>query len=273
MFDFKRLFLAFSTLLCIVLFLPSCAKKESRINRDKLKFEEYKEKIAKSFDQKDKRSAMIYLEKLIGYYPERADVEHYRLALADLYYELGNRHSDKEYLAMAAKLYQRFYKRNPSSDKTEYASYQRILSNFKQTNKIDCDCSSYEKTINLCKNHLEKPFFKGGKFEKDVRDIKYTCECHLIDKEEYVFKNSLRADQLETAKSRLKYLEDTYLPTHPDLVPRIAYLHCKLALKLKDKTAAEEKARFLEDQFKDSEFPKMARNLIARKELENRLFL
>lgn len=273
MSDFKR-FSSFSLLIIILLALPNCAKKEEGILKDsKLKFEDYKDKVAKSFEKKDKSLAVVYLEKMISHYPESPNIERYRLALSDLYYEEGLRRSDDEYLTRAEKNYKRFYKLNPSDPKTEYASYQRILSKFKQEHKVECDCTGYEKIIKLCKKHLENQLFKGGKFEKDVRDIKYTCESLLIDKEEYVFKNALRADQLETAKSRLKYLEDTYLPTNPELAPRIAYLHCKLALKLKDKVAADNKLKYLQENHKDSEFTVMAVNLLTRKDIESRFFL
>lgn len=273
MFRFK-MFSVNIILLMVILFLPNCAKKEGIPNKNqKLKFEEYKTKIAKSFEKNDKEIAMLYLEKIIEHYPERVDVENYRLALADLYYEMGKKNFDNEYLSRAGRLYKRFCKLNPSDSRTEYASYQMIRCQLDQANKIDCDCSSYEKTLKLCKKHLEKPFFKNGKFVKDIKDIKYTCERLLIDKEVYVFNHSIRNNQLNTAKSRIQYLEETYLPTHPDLVPRIAYMHCKLALETKDKVSAEDKLRFLQDKFKESEFTKMAQNLIIRKDIENRIFL
>ena len=75
----------------------------------------------------------------------------------------------------------------------------------------------------------------------------------------------MRQDKLKSAKSRLMYAKENYLGKHPDLEPQLVYLECKVARKEKADDLMAEKVAYLHQRYPDSDFTKLAGNLLERK--------
>jgi outer membrane assembly lipoprotein YfiO len=247
--------LKFSSLLFIV-FFAGCSKQRDREEKE-LSYSVLQEK-AKNFTEAGKKGeASRILAVLVDRYPEHKDISDHRIALADLYY-------DRFIYDLSEEQYRKYYEANPS--KGEYASYKSIRSLFNQTLTIDRDPTIINKTIIRCKDHLAQQVYISGPNAHDVRDILYTCERKLVDREIYTFNFYLQHDKVKSAERRMKDIEKK-ASGHKDLEPQLLFLKSKLAMKKKDKPQAEKLATTLADNFSTSEYADMTQRLVYKKEL------
>jgi len=239
-----------------VTFLAGCSKQRQQEERD-LSYDVLSEKSQKFVEVGRKGDASRVLATLVERYPEHKDISDHRLALADLYYDRG-------VYELAEEQYRKYCEANPS--KGEAASYKAIRSLFNQTLTIDRDPTPINKTITRCKEHLAQAIYAQGPNAADVKDILYTCERKLIDREMYTFNFYLQHDKLTSAEHRMKDVEKK-AAGHKDLEPQVLFLKSKLALKKKDKEQAEQIAQQLVENFSTSEYAEMAQRLVHKKEL------
>jgi outer membrane assembly lipoprotein YfiO len=237
--------------------LGGCGKQETP--KEEMAFNELKEKVVAELDGKKTERAVEYLEQMINRFPESPDIAEYKLMLADLYLKTGS-------LDAAYKLYKNYNKMYPGEIKAEYAIYKAILSRFYQTLKIShqCDQSDTEKTLTLCHSYMDNPMYH--EYRGDVKDIHYTCERRLIDKEVYVFNSYLvqsrnRPDRLKSAQNRIKYLKERFLPNHKTLEPQLLFLECKLAQRQNDDQKLNDTVESLINDHNGSQFTRMAMGL------------
>lgn len=244
--------------------LSGCGKERKEKKIKAMTFQDHKEKVVAALKGKKRSETIPHLERMIEEYPEDQHVSEYRLTLADLYFEEGKKYFDHEPLQAAYNLYKKFYTFNPSDPKAEYASYKAILATFYQTNRIECDSLSYDKAVTLCKKHLQKPEFQKGYYCSDVRDVLYTCERKLIDKEIYIFNSNLRQGKEEGAAYILERITQQYSSEHTDLEPRLKYLAFKLARYKEEKDNVQGILKELEEYYPDSEYTLMAQNALHK---------
>ena len=247
----------FSLLVVLAFLLGGCAKKSE--NSGQPSFDELKNRAIAAMEHKKNEVAILQFEQMLMLYPENQDVFEFKLMLADLYLKTGR-------LDMAYKLYRNYSKMYPSDIKAEYANYKSILSKFYQTLKVskDCDDTDAHKTVKRCKNYLGNPVF--AQFRDDVRDVQYTCERRLIDKEVYVFNTYVRRGQLQSAKNRIDYLRTTFLPNHPKLAAQLLFMESKVAKRQKDDSLLREKIETLITDYPDSQYTRMAQGLLSSKQ-------
>ena len=252
-----------------VILLPACGKNQGEkpdlATQAQANFAEYEGKVSAAVEKSHKRATQEHLQALINEFPDDQRTAEYRLRLADLYFDEGKRHFDNDALQAAYDLYHRFYTLSPSDERAEYASYRAILSRFYQTHRIDCDTRHIENALKGAKDHLDRSEYVKKAYHKDVRDIVYTCERKLIDKELYVFKAYMRQGKVKSADARLAYVREHYLERHPELEARLVYLECKLLRAKKDEDWIPEKVAFLKQHHADSEFTVLAQNLLNKK--------
>lgn len=243
-------------LLAGLFLLSGCGKIEKK--PEEMSFNELKEKITESLEKNKRDVAIPHLEQLIAQYPENQDIFEYKFILADLYMKVGR-------LEEAHLLYKNYTKFYPSEARAEQAHYKSILSKFYQTLKIskDCDDTDTQHTIKQCRSYLGNNSFK--QYRSDVRDIQYTCERRLIDKEVYVFNTYLRRKKFQSAQNRIDYLKTTFLEKHPTLEAHILYLESKLAHKKKEMPVVKEKVEVLFAKYPESRFTKMAHSMVNKK--------
>lgn len=253
---FKRFRFYLLPLFAVLLFLGGCAKHEKK--PEDMSFDDLKNKSMALLDKKKDYDAIVYLEQLISQHPENQYIFEYKFILADLYLKVGR-------LEEAYGLYKHYTELYPSEKKAEEAHYKSILSKFYQTLKVSksCDDSDTQQTVNRCKLYLSNDSYSNHK--NDVRDIKYTCERRLIDKEIYVFNTYLRRKKFNSAQNRISYLREKFLNNHPDLEDQILFLESKLAHKQKDSKLANEKIKVLATKYPESRFTRMAHNMISNK--------
>jgi outer membrane assembly lipoprotein YfiO len=253
----------FFAIIFLLFLLPHCAKEEKKV--EDMNFEELKKKTLSALDLKKDELAIECLERLIAQNPDNQNIAEYKLMLADLYFNSGN-------LPSAYQLYEHYKEFYPSDQKAEFATYRAILSKFYQTLRIECDQRDTEQTMTLCDQYTANPTYQ--EYEKDVIDIRNTCQRKIIDKEVYVFNQYLkegkkrsgnkREAKFDAARTRLKYLHDTYLEKDPTLQARLTFLECKLDQAEKKDEALKQKVEFLVDQYPNSHFTKMAQRLIGK---------
>lgn len=247
----------FSLIFVVALVLfAGCSKREKK--PENMEFEELRDKATSLVERNRKNQAIVCLEQLIAQYPENQDIFEYKFILADLYLKVGR-------LEEAYELYKHYTEFYPSEDRAEEAHYKSVLSKFYQTLKIskDCDDTDARNTVKRCEAYLKNDRF--GQYKNDVRDIKYTCERRLIDKEIYVFDTYLRRKKFQSAQKRIDYLRTTFLEKHPALEAQILFLEGKLANKQKNGNLAEQKLEELFNKYPESRFTKMAYSMIAGK--------
>ncbi|MFH0898500.1 MAG: outer membrane protein assembly factor BamD [bacterium] len=237
-----------------LLLLASCAKKTTK-SKEEMGFDELKKNALVGLEQKKYDRAAEYLEKIVSKFPEHPDTPQHKLTLADTYFKMENYPS-------AERLYSHYSNYYPSDLKAEYAQYKAIRAQFYQTLRTDCDQTSTEQTISLCKRYRENPTFT--KYGKDVQEIQNTCEHKLINKEIYVYNFYLKHKEYAAAQGRLNYLKDNYLTQKKSLEPRVLYLECKLAQKQKKATILEEKLEQLVSKYPKSQYTRMAQSLATR---------
>ena len=241
-------------LLALVIF-SGCGRKLHDKPVEKMSFDELKKSAITALDEKQKRTAIMYLEHMVGQYCDDQNIASYKLLLADLYYQLRRYHESYE-------LYSHFYELYPSDIKVEYAFYRTILSKYKQRSPYDCDSTVTEKTLGLCDEYLQNDRYI--RYKKDIADLKGTCSKKLIDKEVYIFNNYLHRHQFKSAKNRLKYLREAYLPNYSYLEPQLLYLEGKLARYKKEYELVHEKVAMLVEKFPETRFARMARGLVKK---------
>lgn len=243
--------------LCAALALfAGCGKKVQK--PEEMAFDDLKTNALALIDKNKNSGAIAYLELLVSQYPEHQDIFEYKFVLADLYLKVGR-------LEEAYSLYNHYTQMYPSESKAEDAHYKSILATFYQTLKVSkkCDDSDTLRTIAHCKAYITNKSFR--KHDNDVRDIKSTCERRLIDKEIYVFNTYLRRKKYNSAKNRVAYLRETFLPDNPAIEAQILYLESKLAHKQSDGELAKNKAETLLTKYPESRFTKMAHSMISSK--------
>ena len=230
-----------------------CGKRVQK--PEEMSFAELKTKALHFIERKKHDNAIAHLEQLIAKYPEQQDVFEYKFMLADLYLKVGR-------LEEAHSMYQHYTKMYPSEARAESASYKALLSKFYQTLKVNkrCDDSDTQSTLKQCEFYLSNLLYTEHR--KDVKDIQYTCERRLIDKEIYVFNSYLRRDQFQSALNRIEYLRETFLAKHPVLEAQLLYLEGKLAHKQNDGALAKKKVETLVSKYPESRFTKLAHHMV-----------
>jgi outer membrane assembly lipoprotein YfiO len=239
-----------------VLFFAGCGKAPK--HPEHMNFDELKKEAVALIDKKKDGDAIPFLERIIAQYPENQDIFEYKFMLADLYMKTGR-------LDEAYKLYKHYTKFYPAEVKAEDAHYKSILAKFYQTLKVskDCDDTETKKALNRCKSYLKTTSYE--KHRDEVKDIQYTCERRLIDKEVYVFNTYLKRKKYQSAQNRIEFLRKEYLPKHPQLEAQVLYLESALAHKQKHYDVEKQKVETLFDKFPESRFTKMAQNMITSK--------
>ena len=236
--------------------ISGCAKQQKE-PKD-MSLEELREKITTALDSKKSHYAIEPLEQVIMKYPEHQDLGEYKIILADLYLKVGR-------LEEAYKLFKNYTKYYPSDKRAEESHYKSVLSKFYQTLKVSksCDDSYTQKTIQRCKTYLSNPYY--AQYKGDIRDIQYTCERRLIDKEIYVFNTYVRKGKFQSAQNRIDYLKENYLPKHNFLEAQLLYLEGRLAKEQKNTELVKEKAKQLANNFPDSQYTRQAQGLLNTK--------
>ena len=246
----------FSLIAVVVVLFAGCSKRSNE--KEDMNFEELKAMAITEFSGKKSEKAITYLEEMVSRFPERRDISQYKIMLADLYLNDGS-------LDAAYELYKNYSTMYPGDSKAEYATYRTILAKFYKTLKVSskCDQTDTEITLVLCKDYLKEPTFY--EYQDDVKDINYTCERRLIDKEVYVFNSYLRKKKFKSAQNRLNYLQNTFLKKHQSLEPQILFLECRLAHKQNDEEALRGKVDTLMQKFNDSQYTRMAMGIVDKK--------
>lgn len=247
----RRLVSFFMT--CSLVLLVACAKQQ-QTEEQALSFDVLAEKSRMLIDQKKNSEAIRVLSTLIERYPEHKDVSDYRLRLADLFYNRG------EY-EQADKQYRKYKEVNPS--RGEYASYHSILCKFNQTFTIDRDPTPLQKTIQRCKKHLDHPIYGAGETAHDVKDILYTAQRKVIDREIHTFDTYLDLNKTSSAEQRLRDIEKQ-ASAHQDLQPRLFLLKTKLALSKEDVEGAQHHVNHLAKHYPSSLYTDMAQRLLKK---------
>ena len=98
-----------------------------------------------------------------------------------------------------------------------------------------------------------------------MKDILYTAEKKLIDREVHTFNFYLDNAQYASAENRLKEL-NKFVPEHEELPARILYLRAKLDLQQNNVDQAHEHLKTLVTSFPQSQFTDMTQQLIANNE-------
>lgn len=243
-------------MLAVLLIASGCGK--SKKQPQDMSFEELKVEALANVNGKNSDVSISCLEQMIAKYPEHQDIFEYKFMLAELYLKVGR-------LDEAYSLYKNYTEFCPADARAEEAHYKSVLSKFYQTLKVSksCDDSDTAKTLKRCKDYLANNSY--SKYAEDVRDIQYTCERRLIDKEIYVFDTYLRQSKFQSAQKRLADLRETYLPKHPGLEAQILYLESKLAHTQKNAALVQEKVGVLLEKYPESRFTKMAHGLAESK--------
>jgi outer membrane protein assembly factor BamD len=242
-----------------VLFI-SCAKDTPQRKKDDDSFEGLRSQAEGYLDKNKKPLAVQSLEKMMEMYPENSEISKHRLSLADLYF------AKKEY-ASAYNCYRNFYKKNPSDPKADYASYRSVLCKFYQTFGIKRDPTNIKKTIKRCEKHLAENNFLDTKYDREIKDIKYTCNKMLVDREIYIFNFYLRKKKYKSAKNRLKYIREEFSSKYPHMEPQILYLESKLAKIQKQDDVVKQNAQILAKNYPDSHFGDMTKHLLEKRKL------
>ncbi len=170
-----------------------------------------------AYDTGDYYEASKKFEELLNNYPFSPQAMLAELKGADCHYFMGNY---KEALV----LYQGFDERYPTNEAAPYVAYQIAMCSYKQIDTIDRDTSNATKAIRdftkLIKAHPQSPYVPEAKAR-----ISAATE-FLVNHEYLVVEFYLRTDRLVDAKTRLKYLINTY----PDaaITPRAKELLAKL---------------------------------------------
>lgn len=266
---YKKIIYKKITVISLVVLISGCGKKSPQeLALEPKSVGEFKNRISKAEAPGLKRA---YLEKMIEKYPEDQDISTYRLSLADIYFEDGKKNCDNGLLETAHDLYRKFYKLNPGDKNAEYARFRAILSVFHQADNIENDTTQYQTAIKKCNKYLSL-INNGikGKFELDVKDVLYTCERKLIDKDIYVFNSYVKQGKLESAQKRIDGLKKEFLSKHPDLEPKIKYLECKLACYKNDMENAKEISDSLKEIYPESHYAKLAQDRIDK--TQNNIF-
>jgi outer membrane assembly lipoprotein YfiO len=234
-----------------VLLICGCAKQKSK---DDLTFDELKSNVKTALKHKQYNDAANTLETIISRFSDHPDIAKYKLALAQAYFKIGR-------FPSAYELYNHYNQFYPSDKNAENAKYRAVKSMFYQTLKMDCDQTTTIETTKLCDEYLQNPYYK--KYQNEIRDILYTCQQKLINKEIYVFNFYLNKGKYQAAHSRLKYLEKEYLPKDKNLEARLLYLKCQLAKKEKNNNSLNESLIKLSHDYPESKYSQMAKSLVA----------
>lgn len=235
-----------------ILTLSSCAKQR---NKEEMNFEELSSKTTAFLEKKKYDNAAEMLEEIIARFPDRDNIHHYKLLLADTYFKL-NKH------ASACQMYDHYNNYYPSDEKAEYAKYQAVLSQFYQTLRTDCDQTPTEETIKLCSSYLQNKDY--NKYRKDIQDILNTCEHKLFNKEIYVFNFYLKQGKYDSARNRLNYIKNNFLTKKQSIEPQILFLECKLAQKENNRQSMQSYLEKLSLKYPESQYTRMSQTLAKR---------
>jgi outer membrane protein assembly factor BamD len=211
--------LLFATLLTFS--LSGCSTMKSWFGMDdeeiQVPVETLAAKGAEAYSVGDYREAAKQYAELLEKYPFSPQAMTAELKGADCNYFLGN-------YPEALVLYQRFEERNPTNEAMPYVMYQIGMCSYQQIDTIDRDTSGATKSIRdftkLLKAYPNSPYTDEAKAR-----IKAANE-FLVNHEYLVVEFYLRTDKILDAKTRLKYLINTY----PDaaITPQAKTLLAKL---------------------------------------------
>lgn len=249
-----------------ILFFGGCAKQQTQSSViEKMSLQELETEVHNAVEQHNTLRAIEHLTQIVNRYGDDFSTPQYRLQLADLHFIYGQETYEDDAFKMAHDYYKKFYRCNPSDSKAAYAYYRAILATFYQTNRFECDSRLVEKTIKSCRKYLANPAFVHDAHGADVKDILYTCQKRMIDKELYIFNTYLRAGNLKSARSRLDFVRDTYTKELPEIEPRLLFLECKLAVAESNFRVLDTLVSILHDQYATSEYYAQAKKFLAHK--------
>ncbi len=158
-------------------------------------------KAMDEYDTGDYHQAAKYFDELLDNYPFSPQAMLAELKGADCNYFMEN-------YAEALVLYQGFEEKHPTNEATPYVMYQIAMSSYQQIDTIDRDTGSATKAIRdftkLLKAYPQSPYGDEARAR-----IKAANE-FLVNHEYLVVEFYLRTDKYLDAKTRLKYLINTY---------------------------------------------------------------
>ncbi len=236
----------------LIMLLTSCSKQK---DKDHMNFAELKQEALTNIKTRKFEQATEHLEQIVAKHPDHKDIGKFKLILADSYFKTERYQS-------AFQLYEHFNQYYPADTKAEYAKYRAVLCQFYQTLRADCDQTTTEKTIELCKEYSENAHYT--KYKKDIKALRKTCEKKLIDKEIYVYNFYLKQKKHDAAQHRLNYIKEHFLAQNKNLEPRVLYLECKLAQKKKDEKIAKDNLEKLFAKYPQSQYARMAQSLFTQ---------
>jgi len=238
----------------ILLFLSSCSKE---VKKEDMTLSELSQNAVAALENKKRDKAIEYLEAIMYRFPDHPQIAQYKILLAEQYFKSGR-------YAESQELYDHYNQFYPSDQRSEYAKYKSILAMYNQTLRNDCDSTETERTILLCHEYLQNTTY--ARYQKDVFDIQNTCENKLIDKEIYVFNFYLKRGEVAASRNRLTFLKEKYAEKHPELMPRLLYLECKLAKREKNETVIVKNLDLLKQKYPTSQYTTMAKGLAIKKD-------
>jgi outer membrane assembly lipoprotein YfiO len=240
-----------------LLTLSGCKKSGNESPSDEKNIQELSDRAQEALESNDKTEAIIHIEKIVYNHPESSIAQSYKLKLAELYFDVENFES-------AYRSYRSFTKLYPSDARAQEASYRAILSKYRQTMsfKSECDVTTAEKTVRLCDKYLNDPTYTD--YLDDVSSIRATSMHRVIQKEIFVFNSYLTYGKTKSARKRLNYLKENYLPEYPEIAAQLDYLECKLAKAEERRDIQETCLARLNEKHPDSHYTRMARSIVNR---------
>jgi outer membrane assembly lipoprotein YfiO len=231
--------------------ISGCAKQKSK---EELTFEELKSNAQVALKNKKFQDAAEMLETIVARFSDRPDIAKYKLALAQLYYKEGRFPSSYE-------LYNHYSQFYPGDINAEVAKYRAVMAKFNQTLRNDCDQTTTIETLQLCNEYLQNHNYQ--KYVQKVKDIQYTCQNKLINKEIYVFNFYLKRGKYEAANNRIKHLEKEFLPNYKSLEAQLLYMKCQVAQKTKNIDTLKETLNKLSSDYPETRYAQMAQTLTS----------
>lgn len=153
------------------------------------------------YDAGDYHTAAKHFDELLDNYPFSSQAMLAQLKSADCNYFMENYEE-------ALTLYQGFEEKYPTNEAIPYVMYQIAMSSYQQIDTIDRDTSGATKAIRdftkLLKAYPNSPYTDEAKAR-----IRAANE-FLVNHEYLVVEFYLRTDKILDAKTRLKYLINTY---------------------------------------------------------------
>ncbi len=173
-----------------------------------------------AYEVGDYHAAAKYFTEILDNYPFSPQAMLAELKSADCNYFMDN-------YAEALVLYQRFEEKYPTNEAIPYVMYQIAMCSYQQIDTIDRDTSGATKSIRdftkLIKAFPESPYTDEAMARTSA------AKEFLVNHEYLVVEFYLRTDKYLDAKTRLKYLINTY--PEASIIPKAKALLAKIEAK------------------------------------------